>query len=180
MKKGFTLLELLIVISILAILSTVVVLVLNPAEYLAQARDAQRISDLTTLNSAITFYLANVSNPTWTGCGTIVCTFSGNIPGTSTACGSTSSSTVVTGSGWVPIQFSAITPSSPIGREPVDPTNDTTYKYAYNCSSTASSWELVGRMQSTKYTTGSNNVQSNDGGNNTSNYEIGTDLSLIP
>jgi prepilin-type N-terminal cleavage/methylation domain-containing protein len=41
--KGFTLIELLIVIAILAILATAVVLVLNPAQILAQARDAQRI-----------------------------------------------------------------------------------------------------------------------------------------
>ena len=35
MKKGFTLIELVIVIGILAILATVVVLVLNPAQLLA-------------------------------------------------------------------------------------------------------------------------------------------------
>ena len=51
--KGFTLLELLIVIGILAILAGVVVLVLNPAELLRQARDSQRISDLSTMRSAI-------------------------------------------------------------------------------------------------------------------------------
>jgi len=44
-KKGFTLLELLIVIGILAILSTTVVLVINPAELLKKARDSQRISE---------------------------------------------------------------------------------------------------------------------------------------
>jgi prepilin-type N-terminal cleavage/methylation domain-containing protein len=40
-KKGFTLLELLIVIGILAILSTTVMLVINPAETFKKATDAK-------------------------------------------------------------------------------------------------------------------------------------------
>jgi len=58
MKKGFTLLELLIVIAILAVLSSAIVLVLNPAQLLAQARDSQRLSDLSSLHSAIALYLS--------------------------------------------------------------------------------------------------------------------------
>ncbi len=65
--KGFTLIELLIVIAILAILATAVVLVLNPAQILAQARDSQRISDLSSVKSAIALYLATTtSTPTMT------------------------------------------------------------------------------------------------------------------
>ena len=64
MKKGFTLIELLIVIGILAILATVVVLVLNPAQLLAQARDSQRMSDLGSLKNAIALYLATADSPT--------------------------------------------------------------------------------------------------------------------
>ena len=52
-RNGFTLIELLIVIAILAILAVVVVLVLNPAELLRQSRDANRLSDLATMNSAL-------------------------------------------------------------------------------------------------------------------------------
>jgi prepilin-type N-terminal cleavage/methylation domain-containing protein len=62
-KKGFTLLELLIVISIIAILSVIVVLVLNPAEILRKSRDAQRISDLSTLKSALAIYTTSTSSP---------------------------------------------------------------------------------------------------------------------
>lgn len=39
-RKGFTLIELLIVIGILAVLATAVIMVLNPAELLKQARDS--------------------------------------------------------------------------------------------------------------------------------------------
>ncbi|MGC9603563.1 MAG: type II secretion system protein, partial [Minisyncoccia bacterium] len=41
---GFTLIELLVVIGILGTLATAVVLVLNPAQLLAQARDSTRLS----------------------------------------------------------------------------------------------------------------------------------------
>src|SRR3989338_10096227 len=58
---GFTLIELLVVIAIVAVLSVVVVLALNPAELLRQARDSNRISDLATLKSALSFYSTDVS-----------------------------------------------------------------------------------------------------------------------
>lgn len=62
-KKGFTLLELLIVITILAILTLVVVLFINPVEILKKSRDVQRMSDLDITRSAINLYLQdNTSN----------------------------------------------------------------------------------------------------------------------
>jgi len=67
MKKeragGFTLLELLIVISIIAILSVALVLVLNPAEALKKSRDAQRVSDLSTIKTALGIMLTSSSTP---------------------------------------------------------------------------------------------------------------------
>jgi prepilin-type N-terminal cleavage/methylation domain-containing protein len=60
---GFTLLELLIVISIIAILSVALVLVLNPAEALKKSRDAQRISDLSTMKTALGLYMTSTSTP---------------------------------------------------------------------------------------------------------------------
>ncbi len=62
-KAGFTLLELLIVIAILAVLSVALVLVLNPAETLKKSRDAQRISDLSTIKTAIGLYLTSTATP---------------------------------------------------------------------------------------------------------------------
>src|ERR1039457_302059 len=55
-RSAFTLIELLVVIAIIAILAVVVVLTLNPAQLLAQSRDATRVSDMATLNSALSLY----------------------------------------------------------------------------------------------------------------------------
>ncbi len=61
--KGFTLLELLIVIAILAILAMALVLMLNPIESIRKSRDAQRISDLSSLKTALGLYMTSVSSP---------------------------------------------------------------------------------------------------------------------
>lgn len=62
-EQGFTLLELLIVVSIIAILSVALILVLNPVETLRKSRDAQRISDLATMKTALGLYLTSTSTP---------------------------------------------------------------------------------------------------------------------
>ncbi|MDD5152394.1 MAG: prepilin-type N-terminal cleavage/methylation domain-containing protein [Candidatus Pacebacteria bacterium] len=62
-EAGFTLLELLIVISIIAILSVALVFLLNPAEALKKSRDARRIADLKTLKTAIGVMLTSTSTP---------------------------------------------------------------------------------------------------------------------
>ncbi|PIS04749.1 MAG: hypothetical protein COT81_04800 [Candidatus Buchananbacteria bacterium CG10_big_fil_rev_8_21_14_0_10_42_9] len=59
---GFTLLELLIVISIIAILSTILIIALNPAETLKKARDVQRLADLAAVKTAISIYITNATS----------------------------------------------------------------------------------------------------------------------
>ena len=65
--SGFTLLELLIVIGIIAILSVALVLVINPSEALKKGRDSQRMSDLATLKTALGLYLTNTASPKMAG-----------------------------------------------------------------------------------------------------------------
>ena len=48
-RESFTLIELLVVLALVAILSVVVILTLNPAELIKQARDSNRLSDLPQL-----------------------------------------------------------------------------------------------------------------------------------
>lgn len=61
-KSGFTLVEFLIVIGILAILTAVVLVTVNPGRQMAQAHDIQRRADVNTILAAITAWLADPAN----------------------------------------------------------------------------------------------------------------------
>ena len=89
-EGGFTLLELLIVIAIIAILSIALVFMLNPAETLKKARDAQRISDLKSVKTALGIMLTSSSTPSLDNFGTNICL---------TATDGTGTNTVNTGAG---------------------------------------------------------------------------------
>ena len=52
-KKGFTLVELVIVIGIIGIIATILLVSLNPAETQRKARDAQRLKDIQTLQGIV-------------------------------------------------------------------------------------------------------------------------------
>ncbi|NTW26930.1 MAG: type II secretion system protein [Candidatus Moranbacteria bacterium] len=56
-KSGFTLVELLLVIGIIATLAVVVFVALDPAKRFADARDARRTSDVETILSAVHQYV---------------------------------------------------------------------------------------------------------------------------
>lgn len=58
-KKGFTLIELLLVIGIIAVLAVVVFVALDPAKRFADARDARRISDISSILSAVSQYIVD-------------------------------------------------------------------------------------------------------------------------
>ncbi len=197
-NQGFTLIELLVVIGIVAILSVVVILTLNPAQLLKQARDSNRISDLATIRSGLSLYLADVSSPTlasssfgYTHCystsglpATSACTSAAFATSTGLGANATSSlatSTAVNALGWIPVHFDLISSGAPMGSLPVDPVNNATNFYAYGAASTSLTFKVVASgMESTKYGFGTvgTDVVSTDGGNSTSSYEVGTNLAL--
>lgn len=58
-QKGFTLVEILIVVSLIAILAVVALITINPAEAQRRARDTQRIKDISSMQSIIEQYLSD-------------------------------------------------------------------------------------------------------------------------
>jgi len=186
-EKGFTLIELLVVLALVAILSVVVILTLNPAELLKQARDSNRTSDLSTLKSAISLYMADFNTPVIGTSGYCYVSFTTSAPATN--CGTFTSSTLsatstgagnrsVNGTGWVPVDFSAISSGAPIGQLPVDPVNNASWYYAYGVTGTTNQlFELATQMESSKYMSGGGaDVESTDGGSRTDWFETGTTL----
>jgi len=165
-RKGFTLVELLVVIAIIAILAAVVVLIINPLELTRRGRDAARLSDLGSLQTAI-----NVAVQESTGSGTaaILCKISGSYPCSGSSNTGTRNSD---GSGWVKTDLSS-QKSVSMATLPTDPINDTKFHYTYCANNDA--WEintvLESDLQKAKMGT--------DGGNEENRYEVGSNLTLI-
>ncbi len=182
---GFTHIELLIVIGILATLATVVIIVINPTELLKQARDSNRLSELQDPNKALTLYQTDRSG-SFMGTSSIVyvsifdststCANLGlpSLPsGWSYNCVPSSTLRKVDGSGWVPVSFTSISWGSPISILPIDPIN-TTSSGEYYTYVAGGSWKLASVFESQKYVS----KATMDNGRDSNRYEIGTDLSL--
>ena len=181
-KKGFTLIELIIVIAVIAILATTVILVLNPVNILAEARDSQRIADLGQLSSALGLYLATVSSPSMgvaANCYAHRTDLGVNCQARHAGKTTTGSvSRVVTGAGWIPVNLSATSGGSPLSVLPIDPRNTTALFYSY-LAPTSSTYEINADMESARYgNTGSDDVESTDGGDSATIYEVGNDPGL--
>lgn len=76
-ENGFTLIEILLVMGIIAILATVVIVAINPGRQFAQARNSQRTSNVNTLLNAIGQNIADNR-------GVFTCAGAGAIPTTAT------------------------------------------------------------------------------------------------
>ena len=200
-RSGFTLIELLVVIAILAVLFIVVLLVLNPAQLLMQARDSNRIQDLATLSDALNYYSEDTASNGTSGSFGTANTVSLSIPdpsATSTAgdqcqglgmpplpqapsawswdCAAASNYRNINATGWIPVNFNSISVGSPIGQIPQDPTNTTSSHLYYSYATNGSQYELTDEMESTKYIP----QMSTDGGGYDGLYQAGTDLNLTP
>jgi len=161
-QKGFTLIEMLVVIAIIAILAGAVLIAINPAETMRKSRDSTRLSDMDTLRSAINMALAegeitlmNLDSPTNSGVD----------------------SQAADGTGY--IRYTKVDPEGAglaryIPALPKDPINDDGV-HVYTFRSTANDYEINARLESASNT----EKMLNDGGNDKTVFEVGTNLTLI-
>lgn len=169
-REGFTLIELLVVIAIIAILSVVVVLTLNPAEMLRRSRDSNRLSDLSVFQSAMNVYTqdrAMIGSSLSMGTSSVIY-ISIPDPAASTAAGSDCSNLGfpaggtyhcagpsffrrTDGTGWIPVNLSAITTGSPLGQLPTDPTNVSSTGEYYEYTTNGTNWKMAAVPESTQY-----------------------------
>lgn len=180
--KGFTLVELLIVIAIIAILAAIVVLIINPLELTRRGRDAARLSDLANLQQAINVAVQEATGST----NAILC-----VPGTANACTGKStdaSSQLANGTGWVKVNLGNQGAVS-IGTLPKDPQDTTSNHYTY-CADTGANgnvagWIVIADLESAQQIPkedtdgGTGTGSSGTGGNGAGKYEVGSDLSLL-
>lgn len=188
--KGFTLIELIIVIALIAILATTVILVINPVRLFQEARDSQRIADLGQMQSATSLYLATAATIDLDGAGVLSCAtecweFTGG--DAAAGCGARHgtktttavSSQAVDATGWVPVNLTGTSGGSPLAAWPRDPRNTATLYYSYACDSVNNTVEFDANMESIRYASGgTDDVEGTDGGNAGALFEVGTNVNL--
>lgn len=124
-KKGFTLIEVLLVVVIIAILAAIVIVAINPARQIAQANNTQREANIKTIIDAVHQYA--IDNR-------------GTIPAAITA------TATVVGSGATQIDICALLVPTYVSEMPFDPTatgagytSCTTYDTGYTIAVDANS-----------------------------------------
>jgi len=171
LKKGFTLVELLVVVAILGILAAILILAINPAEAQRKSRDATRLSDLATIRQAIDLSVANGA----VLAGTVAVPVSGDSTG--------SRDTTAVGN-WVNMdvsQYLSVLPIDPrqnatdVTRLSDGTTTIVAGSMVYSFVSDGDAYELNAFLESTDNAPFVNN----DGGNQNLRFEIGTSPGLV-
>ena len=127
LKQGFTLLEMLLVVAIIAILAGIVIVAINPSKQLGAANDARRWADVNTIVSAVYQYAIDNSG-TLPGPSTIAATTNNLCNGTGTT-----TAEICTGAtcGTLTDLSSTTANGTYISSIPIDPTGPTTPHTGY-------------------------------------------------
>jgi len=126
MKKGFTLVELLVVIAIIGILSTLSVVSLNSAR--AKSRDARRLSDIKQIRTALDMYYDSSS------------TYPVSCPALGTG-----NCACLTSVGWTNTSTTNCTGTIFMQKVPSDPLSSASY--TYTSTSSGQSYEIVYKLE---------------------------------
>jgi type II secretory pathway pseudopilin PulG len=187
-RDSFTLTELLVVVGILIILTSVTVLIINPVEYFKQSRDVQRTSDLENIQIAIEKY--KYSGGRVGSMGSVGTVYVSMADPSSPACGGLSLPALASGwvyhcvtdpanlqktdgNGWIPVNISSTGVMSSL---PLDPTNSSASNlyYSYAVNSTGQ-FELTATLESQKKL---KDTALTDGGTDPARYETGEIVAL--
>ncbi|MDD4989418.1 MAG: prepilin-type N-terminal cleavage/methylation domain-containing protein [Candidatus Pacebacteria bacterium] len=120
-KKGFTLVELLIVIGIIVILLSVVLLAVDPAKRLKQSRDSVRRQDVSDILEAIITYETDNSGSIPSGIDSTSGTYQILGTGGSTGCAASSCTNVTTLSSGACLDISSSLVPTYFASVPMDP-----------------------------------------------------------
>lgn len=191
-QKGFTLFELLITVSVVAIVMTITVVTLNPAEYLRKARDAKRISDLTNLQIALQLISTDKTVSMGVCDGTKIYASvpsetplsNDNLPaGVSWVQVSQSNLMKNDGTGWIPIDFKSFSSKGiQLPTLPIDPKNSASdyLFYTYTCNSNRQ-FVLTAWFESQTFgPKGQDQKSKSDNGPDPYLYEVGSNLFIHP
>lgn len=126
-RKGFTLIELIIVIAIIAILAAAIFVAIDPARRLHESRNARRWSDINTILDAVTKYQADFNGTHYTAVDTLGANYYYTI-GECTASGDVGCGAQITQSGCANL---SLMPSNYLAKVPKDPRDGTDEKTDY-------------------------------------------------
>jgi hypothetical protein len=183
-KKSFTIVEFIIILALVAGISSLIYFQIKPQQYFQLARDSKRINDLKNLSLILdTLYLEDQNLETGLSTNTIYISLSD----AATNCQSwlsqlpslpnnfnyrcSSNPTLANGQGWFPIDFTTSSRSKliKVNSLPLDPLNKPPYYYSFVVGG---SYKLTAKPE-TNY-----GPSANDNGFDPLLYEIGSDLKL--
>ncbi len=168
-SRGFTLVELLIVVAIIIILGSIVFIFINPFELRKRENDSIRITDLSELQQAIN---ASVQEATQSGAPVLCVGATAPCQGKSTD--TSANNRNIDGTGWVKVNLSN-QKSVQLPMLPVDPINNGTYFYEYKTNAAGDAWEINATLESDER----RGQMATDGGDDDGKYEKGSNLTII-
>jgi len=162
MSKGFTIVELAIVIAVIGVLYAVTLWAIQPDLIKKRGRDAVRITDLGSLESAIENYVADKGFPP----DVIGALRVSDIPASPSA-----SPALANGNGWIFQNLGGY-----VEKLPVDPLNNGASIYRYK--RVGKYYELDASLENNSPQM-LNTGKDGDGGNSSTRFEKGTDLTIL-